>query len=119
MAKSNGSPSDRVLNTIIGPGCELTGDISLDGGLRVDGSVKGNIRAGGPLTVGSDGKIVAPKVEVRSATIGGYVEGDISSPEKLHLEPSAHIVGNIITKVLIIEEGARFEGNSSLPDGKS
>jgi len=119
MAKANGNQSDRVLNTIIGPGCEITGDISLDGGLRVDGLVKGNVKAGGPLTVGNEGKLISPKVDVRSATIGGYVQGDITAPEKLHLEPSAHIVGNIITKVLIIEEGARFEGNSKLPGEQS
>jgi cytoskeletal protein CcmA (bactofilin family) len=116
MAKMNGNTSDRVLNTIIGPGCQIKGDLSLDGGLRIDGTVEGNVKAGGPMTVGSEGKIIAPKIDVRSATIGGYVEGDITAPEKLHLEPSAHIVGNIITKVLVIEEGAKFQGNSKIPE---
>jgi len=118
MAKTNGSPVDKGLNTIVGPGCEIRGDIDLDGGLRIDGKVMGKIIATGPLTVGGEGKIEAPTVDVRSATIGGSVEGDITAPDKVHLEPSAIIKGNIITNVLVIEEGARFVGNSNMPDGK-
>ncbi len=119
MPKSNGNTVDRVLNTIIGPGCNIEGDISLDGGLRIDGTVKGAIKAGGPLTVGSEARITAPTIDVLSATIGGYVQGDINAPEKLHLESSAHIVGNIVTQVLVIDEGAKFEGKSSIPVEKS
>ena len=113
IAKNGESRIDKGLNTIIGPGCVIRGDITVEGGLRIDGSVTGKIVARGPLTVGREGNIVAPTVEVSSATIGGYIEGNITAPERIHLEPSARIKGNLVTGVLVIEEGARFVGQSN------
>lgn len=108
--------SEQRLNTIIGPGSRFVGDLDVQGGLRVDGSIQGKITATGPLTVGQEGTIKAPSINASSSTIGGNIEGDILSPERIRLEPSARIRGNIVTKVLIIEEGAIFVGKSDLPD---
>ncbi|HHS49667.1 MAG TPA: polymer-forming cytoskeletal protein [candidate division Zixibacteria bacterium] len=108
--------AEQKLNTIIGPASRIAGDIEVQGGLRVDGTVEGKIVATGPLTVGQEGSIVAPSVTASSATIGGSVEGDIEAPERIRLEPSARVIGNIITRVLIIEEGAVFAGKSDNPE---
>ncbi|MCK5832538.1 polymer-forming cytoskeletal protein [bacterium] len=108
--------AEQRLNTIIGPGSRVEGDLDVQGGLRVDGTVEGKITATGPLTVGKEGIIKAPSISTSSSTIGGNVEGDILSPEKIRMEPSARVNGNIVTKVLIIEEGAIFSGKSNLPE---
>ncbi len=111
--------SEQRLNTIIGPGSKIIGDIEVQGGLRVDGTVEGKIVAAGPLTVGREGSIKAPSISASSATIGGAVEGDITAMERIRLEPSAVIEGNMATKVLIVEEGAIFTGNSDMAAGKA
>ena len=112
MAKTE---TAQKLNTIIGPESVVAGDLNVQGGLRIDGTVDGNIVATGPLTVGREGIIRAQSISASSATIGGSIEGDIAAPEKIHLEPSARIKGNMITKILIVEEGAIFTGSSDMP----
>ena len=114
FAKIENQKGDTKLNTIIGPGCEIVGDIKIQGGLRIDGSVTGKIVATGPLTVGQEGVLKTPSIEVASATIGGTVNGDITAPEMVRLEPTARIKGNLVTRVLIVEQGAVFTGNSDM-----
>ncbi|RKZ30176.1 polymer-forming cytoskeletal protein [bacterium] len=117
--KAEEGKTDTKLNTIIGSGSLVEGDVIVEGGIRVDGSIVGNrVVAKGPLTVGRDGSIKAPSIEASSANIGGKIEGDIKVKETLRLETTARIYGNLVMKVLIIEEGARFTGNSNMSDGE-
>jgi cytoskeletal protein CcmA (bactofilin family) len=105
---------DLRLQTIIGPGTQVNGDIEVQGGLRVDGSVTGKVVSSGPLTVGQEGRIKAPSVEAVSATIGGFLDGDITAPERIRLERTARVNSNMVTRILIIEEGAVFNGSSDM-----
>jgi len=116
--KDNNQKGNPGLNTIIGPGTIFKGDIQVAGGLRIDGRIEGNVSAKGPLTVGEDAQIIAPKVDVTSAVIGGKIEGDIIAPDMIKLEQTANIVGNIETSLLIIEEGAQFTGKSDMHSDK-
>ena len=62
--KAEEGKTDTKLNTIIGTGSSIEGDITVEGGLRIDGSVNGNrIVAKGPLTIGREGSIKAPIIE--------------------------------------------------------
>ena len=116
MARAEIKESGR-LNTMIGPGTEIVGDLKIQGGIRVDGSVTGEIIAGGPITVGEKGEVEAPIIEASSAVIGGRVTGDVRAPEKILLESSAVVEGTLTTEVLIIEEGAQFSGSSDMSGG--
>jgi cytoskeletal protein CcmA (bactofilin family) len=42
------------------------------------------------------------------------VEGTLNIEDKLTLESNSKIKGDILAKVLIIEEGAKFDGKSSM-----
>lgn len=110
--KDDSGKDHNRLNTIIGPGSRIKGDISVQGGLRVDGAVEGKVISTGQLIVGKEGVIKAPTIEASSANIGGTIEGDITAHDRARLEPTARVTGNLVTSVLIIEEGAIFRGNS-------
>lgn len=114
FVKEEPQKQDLRLNTIIGPASNIVGDLNIQGGLRVDGSVTGKIIAKGPLTVGHEGRITAPSIEATNATIGGFVDGDVLAPERIRLERTARVNGNLKTKILIIEEGAIFNGNTDM-----
>jgi len=118
LTKQEQPRNDTKLNTIIGPGSHIKGDIEVQGGIRIDGSVEGNINATGPITVGRDGKIITPSITATSATVGGTIKGDISAKERIRLEPTANVEGNLITELLIVEEGAVFTGNSNMTEEK-
>ena len=106
--------ADTKMSTLIGAGAELTGDFTLDGSARIDGKIGGNVTVTGNLILGA-GSIVTGDVQAASVLIGGEVTGNITAPEKAEL-------GDIATKVIVIDEHAVFQGkidmNQTVPDRK-
>ena len=99
--------------TIISAGVSIEGKLNSNGNVRIDGEVKGDIAATGNVTVGEHGEVNG-EIRASVVTIGGKVLGTIHSKEKLVLESKALLKGDLITKILVIEAGAKFEGNSSM-----
>ena len=113
--------TDTKMNTLIGAGAELSGDFTLDGSARIDGKIGGNVMVTGNLILGA-GSVVMGDVQAASVLIGGEVTGDINAPEKAELTASAKVLGDIVTKVIVIDEHAVFQGkidmNQTVPDKK-
>ena len=109
--KKNKTKKGKV-ETILGNGTHIEGDIHTSGSLRVEGKVTGNIMAEGDLFVGEEGK-VNTEVEARNVVIAGKIEGNVIARKKLEILPSGKLYGDIKTKTLKIEEGAIFKGSSS------
>ncbi|MBE5884519.1 MAG: polymer-forming cytoskeletal protein [Lachnospiraceae bacterium] len=109
------------ISTLIGKGCELHGDFNAKGSARIDGTVEGNVTVTGSLLVGAGGSING-NVSAVSAVIGGTVIGDVVAPEKLEMTATAKILGDIATKVIVIDENAVFQGkidmNQTTPNRK-
>lgn len=104
--------------TIISSGVVIDGKVTSNGNVRVDGSVKGDITAQGNLTVGEHGSIQG-QLTGETVSIGGKVEGTVNAKEKLVLETKAVLKGDLITKILVVEAGAIFEGKSSMSSTSS
>lgn len=102
------------LSGFVGHGTELTGETNFQMMLRVDGHLTGTVTSdGGTLIVGTNGQVDA-NVSVAIATINGAVNGDIVASEKIQLGRTAHVIGNISTPKLVIEDGAVFEGGCTM-----
>lgn len=110
------------ISTLIGKGCELAGDFNAKGSVRIDGKVDGNVTVTGSLLVGAGGCING-NVTAASVLIGGEVVGNIEAPEKAELTATAKVLGDITTKVIVIDENAVFQGkvdmNQAVPDRKA
>lgn len=101
--------------TIIGAGVVLEGKLSSNGNIRVDGAINGDISANGSVTVGETGEITG-EIKAEVISIGGKVTGSINSKEKAVLESKAMLKGDIVTKILVVEAGAIFDGSSKMSD---
>ncbi len=101
------------LNTLIGAGTKIEGTINSSGSIRIDGEYKGTINSGGNLIVGQKG-VADGEFNVKNATIGGKLKGKLIASEKILLESTAHLSGEIISQRLVIEEGAIFIGSSQM-----
>ena len=98
----------------VGNGTVLTGDISFQTMLRIDGQLTGRIISEtGTITIGATGQVDA-NIAVAAAVVNGTVNGDIIATEKLQLGRTAHVVGNVQTPRLLLEDGAILEGNCSM-----
>lgn len=101
--------------TIIGSGVELEGKLSSNGNIEVDGTINGDITANGKVTVKENGQI-SGEIRAEVISIGGKVVGSINAREKAILEAKAVLQGDIVTKILVVEAGAIFDGNSKMSE---
>lgn len=101
--------SDRVSH--LGNGVRIEGKIFSDQDLQVDGQVDGTLEAcGHNLTVGSQAKVKAD-IKAQNVTIVGTVEGTIETSDLIELSSQCRVVGQIITRRIVIKDGAYFKGD--------
>lgn len=102
---------DGTMSGFVGGGTVLSGEAEFKGMLRIDGHLTGRIRSEkGTLIVSSGGRVDAD-INVATAKINGTINGDIIASERLEFGRTAQVFGNIQTPVLLIEQGAIFEGS--------
>ena len=111
MARKMSSEGKDALNTVVGKGSVLKGSFEVHEGIRVDGTLMGQLSSSGTLVVGPSGEVEADPVRVRDAVIAGRLEGKLVASHQVKLEASAVLIGDITAKVLVIEEGAVFRGS--------
>jgi cytoskeletal protein CcmA (bactofilin family) len=116
--KSRKDRGGEGLNTIIGKDSMVEGTIKVQGGVRIDGAVRGRISASESLTVGDSGTVEA-ELAVKTAVIGGKVFGNIFAQEKIELQSKAVVQGDVTTKNLVVEEGAVLHGRCNMKDSSS
>ena len=104
--------------TIISRGVKIEGKITTEGNIRVDGDIKGDIISQNNVTVGESGHVNG-QINANMITIGGKVIGTVTAKEKLALESKGDLKGDILTKILMVEAGAKFEGNSKMGDSRN
>ena len=114
MAKYN--DPEGAMNTIIGKGTLVEGNMKVAQSLRIDGSFKGSINASETLIVGASGELTDVNVSVKNAIIGGKIKGNVTASNKVTLESSSRLEGDLTAKLLVIEEGSLFTGNCQSGD---
>lgn len=108
MAKNN-IPEAPPSANLIQSGTLITGDIESNGNIRIDGTLKGTVIAGGKVILGSTGTVEG-EINCINADIEGRVNGLINVKELLSLKSTAVVNGDIFISKLSIEPGARFTG---------
>ena len=110
FGKSN-KPSP--IDSLIGAGTTIEGNVSFTGGLRIDGNVKGNVRATGnkPGTlVVSELAKVEGEIDVAHVVVNGTVAGPVRASEYVELLPKARVTGNVTYKSIEVHVGAIVMG---------
>ena len=111
MFKSKSKP--QRIDTLIGAGTRIIGDVHFSGGFHVDGHVKGNVDAlpdsGATLSV-SDAGTVEGSVSVPNVILNGTVTGDILAHDRVELGATARVTGNVYYGLIEMEMGAEING---------
>lgn len=98
---------------IFGKGTVIEGDITAQSSIRIDGKLKGKLICRQTLTVGPGG-VIEGELEAENAIVGGSVKGKLHVKQKLVLETGSSMTGEIRASKLIVDEGAIFDGMSSM-----
>jgi cytoskeletal protein CcmA (bactofilin family) len=101
------------IDSLIGAGTTIEGNITFVGGLRIDGHVKGNVKATGtkPGTlVLSELSKVEGEIDVAHVVINGTVAGPVRATEYVELLPKARVTGDVAYKSIEVHVGAIVMG---------
>lgn len=94
----------------IGRTARVTGRLTGDGDLLVEGRVEGELSLKGTLHVAPGGAIVAP-VDADDVIVEGSLEGDVLARGALTLRAGGLLRGAIKADRVALEDGARFSGH--------
>jgi len=111
MAKTT-EMENKTIN-LIGIGTTIEGNVTSNGDIRVDGSLKGTLNTKGKVIIGDSGKING-EVHCKNFELEGSVDGKVFVSELLSLRSRSKLTGEITTNKLAIEPGALFTGKCDM-----
>lgn len=101
---------DISINTVIGNGSTITGNLKVNGFVRIDGDIDGNLETDGNVIVGENARIRG-SIKAKSVILGGIIIGDIHAEESVKLLSMSVIYGDIISHKVQIDENVLFHGH--------
>ncbi|MGJ5642975.1 bactofilin family protein [Formosa sp. S-31] len=93
---------------LIAQGTKFVGDLTSEGGFRIDGVIEGNLKTPGKVVVGKTG-LIKGTLEGTDAYFEGRFSGKLQLSGTLTLKSSAQIEGDVIVGKLAVEPGATFD----------
>lgn len=108
-----GRKNKGTIDSLIGISTNIEGNVHFQGGLRIDGHVKGNVVADGEepsMLVISEHAKVEGEVRVSHLVVNGEIIGSVYSTALLELQPRARITGDVFYKAVEMHGGALVSG---------
>jgi cytoskeletal protein CcmA (bactofilin family) len=97
--------------SIIAADITIEGKIEGNGHVRLAGRFKGDVHIQGDLTIDAGAKLTG-SVRANSVTIGGEVEGNIDSASRVELLATGVLNGDLKAGTLTVAAGSRMRGRS-------
>jgi len=110
MKRGSNELGNKKIDTLIGKESNVNGTLESSGTIRVDGKFEGDIITKSDLVVGENGEVEG-KVKAKNITVAGILKGELEATGKLELIPTATVQGEVKMSLLVVEEGAVFQGN--------
>ncbi|MGI6097538.1 MAG: bactofilin family protein [Dethiobacteria bacterium] len=112
LTKGATSSPDKI-DSLIGKDTYFKGTIKAIGIIRIDGRMEGDIETQGDVIVSESGRVIA-EIKARSVAVAGHLDGNVYARERLEIRKTGTLIGNISTKVLLIDDGAVFSGGCDM-----
>ena len=101
------------IDTIIGKGASVQGDIEVSRSMMIEGKVEGNIKVGGQLILTKEA-YVKGDVECDELVADGTIEGKVIARSRAEIQKHGKIIGEIHCKLLVVEEGGFINGLTNM-----
>ncbi len=106
--KNNSFAADDNI-TLLAKGVVLKGEIHVEGTVRIDGRLDGDIQTKGHVIIGEDG-LVQGTITAGTVISSGRIKAKVMADDRVQLMKTATLIGEVLTPLLIIEEGAKVQG---------
>lgn len=111
---TRGAANETTLS-IISAGTTVTGDVDCGGVLKVEGRIAGGVLRARQVMLAKEGSI-AGDVSAQEVVVGGVIDGCVNASERLELQTTAVVNGDIATKSIVVMQGARINGAVKMTD---
>lgn len=101
--------------SVIAQGMRIVGDIECSGVLKIEGVVEGTIRGPRQLLLGRQGEVKGD-VHAREVILGGRVQGTVVADERIEIQGTALVNGDVHTKSISVLEGGKINGAVRMDD---
>lgn len=108
---------DRI-ETLIGEQCNIVGNISGEGLIKIDGSVEGDMLWQDDIIIG-DTALYKGNITCKNAVVSGRINGNLICEESLVIESYGKVTGDITVKNLVIKEGGCLDGKCTMVVSKA
>jgi cytoskeletal protein CcmA (bactofilin family) len=112
MFRKASKPQNRI-DSLIGATTRIEGNVFFSGGLRVDGTIRGNVAAlpdqPGTLVVSEQARIEG-EVQAAHVVVNGTINGPVNATESLELQTGSNVKGDVHYKSIEMHQGAVVEG---------
>jgi len=102
--------TDHTSLSIIAKDLTVTGDLQTEGVVKIEGKVKGIIRANTQALV-APGALVQGDIHTAEAVIGGRVEGNVHATDRVEVQATAEVLGDVFTRRIVVLEGGSVNGS--------
>ena len=113
-APPKATPAAPMIDTVLGTGAHLKGNLKTEGNVRIHGTFVGDITAQGKVAIGENGKLEGDLTS-EAVDVGGQVHGNILA-RKVAVVRTGRIWGDLRLEKLVTEEGAFIQGVVTMED---
>jgi len=102
---------------VIGAGIKVSGEISGNENILIEGRVDGRISlSGNDVTIGRTGQVMADVI-AKTIRVAGEVSGDLTAKERVVISGTGNVHGNVVAPRVVLEDGAIFKGSIDMDPG--
>lgn len=109
------TPIQYRVTSILGEGTIWKGDISGQGGIRIEGLFEGKIDLEGIVIVDPKGRVESDLIKADTVIVGGSIRSDIKA-KRVEIRSTGKVWGNVSTVRFSTEEGAYLRGKIQMED---
>jgi cytoskeletal protein CcmA (bactofilin family) len=115
--------SSARIDTLVGQGTVINGDLIFAGGLHVDGKINGSVIAeegSSAILILSEYGRIEGEVKVPNMVLNGEIVGDVHGSTRVELAPRSRIKGSVYYNLIEMAIGAEVNGGlvHQPPDAK-
>jgi cytoskeletal protein CcmA (bactofilin family) len=113
--KLEASSDQKRVTSVLGPDMSWKGELSGEGGVRVEGAFEGSMQIDGLIVVDRKGRITSEGIQAHSVIIAGAVRSDIQA-DRVEIRSTGRVWGNVVTSSFSTEEGAYLRGKIEMEE---
>ena len=112
------APTAAMPRSLLGADTVVTGRLSFNAPTRIDGTLRGEVRATELLVIG-EGGFVDGTVRAQKLVVLGKMRGDVRGADQVEIGPGGQLTGTIETRSLVVQEGGQLDGDCRIQPARS